>query len=752
MTDSIQDQAVVLGAEASIPLHLLGWKSFQDLGIAVAEECLRRPVQTFLPTNDAGRDGAFIGKWEGDDPSAGESTIQCKFTSDPKLHLSVSMLEDELDKAQALAAKGLANDYVILTNHPVTGQSELIIRKAFEDRGVKKCRVFGYTWIERQIRLSPRLRMMAPRVYGLADLSTIFDERAYRQTQLILSAMGHDLSKLVVTDAHRRSIRAIGEHNLVLLLGAPAAGKSTIGASIAIGAADIWQARTIRATSPLEIEKKLEPGANQFFWIDDAWGHTQYQRQNSESWNQIFPLMQGAMRKGTRFLITSRDYVWKSARQDLKLQAIPVLGRSQVIINVQEFTTQEKAQILYNHIKFGDQPPVFRKNVKPLLPEIAERKDFLPEVARRLGSQFFARNLQTSKESITRFFEHPEQFLLETISNLNAECRAAVALIFLSAGKVRSPIKQTDLEDASSAFGADVGRVRNEVQNLDGSLLLLVKDEEGAYWTYKHPTVGDAFAKYVASSPELIEIYLRGAKPDSIAREVVCAGIEIYGAPVIVPDALHDLLSDRLSKLQTYEIASFLSYRANRTFTALMLSRIPGLLDRLQSFATPIKDDTDASLLTKLHKYNLLPESLRLAFVKCVHEAAIEDADSSFLDDEEIGAVLTAGERDEIIADVRENVLEKLDEHISRVRREWSNDFPPKDQFEQLSDSIKTFAEAAGDTGYRAVVVARATQMIEEAVNDMGEDYEPSSSSSVTMGNSSTKSTALTNLFRDIDE
>ena len=45
-------------------LHRLGWKAFQDLCIALVEERLQRPVQTFLPTNDAGRDGAFLGAWD----------------------------------------------------------------------------------------------------------------------------------------------------------------------------------------------------------------------------------------------------------------------------------------------------------------------------------------------------------------------------------------------------------------------------------------------------------------------------------------------------------------------------------------------------------------------------------------------------------------------------------------------------------------------------------------------------------------
>src|SRR5712691_5990157 len=101
-------------------LHRLGWKAFQDLCVAIVEERTSRAVQTFLPTKDAGRDGAFIGRWDGA-ISKGNSTIQCKFTSKAHSTLTVSMLKEELPKARTLAKAGLADDYILLTNHTVTG-------------------------------------------------------------------------------------------------------------------------------------------------------------------------------------------------------------------------------------------------------------------------------------------------------------------------------------------------------------------------------------------------------------------------------------------------------------------------------------------------------------------------------------------------------------------------------------------------------------------------------------------------------
>lgn len=741
----------VLEASAGYPLHLLGWKAFQDLGIAIAEECLRRPVQNFLPTKDAGRDGAFVGRWQGEDPAAGESTIQCKFTSKFDQNLTLSLLKPELAKAQALAARGLATDYIILTNHPITGASELEIKAAFEGVGVGRCRVFARDWVVRQIKASPRLRMMAPRLYGLGDLSELLDQRAYAQAQLILSTMGSDIQRLVVTDAHRRCVRAISEYNLVLLLGAPAAGKSTIGASIAIGAADIWQSSTIRANSPDDITRHLDPQLPQFFWIDDAWGNTQYQRQATEQWNKVFPLMQGAMQRGTRFLITSRDYIWKAAQHDLKLQAMPVLRKSQVVINVHELTTQERAQILYNHLKLGDQPSAFRQAVKEHLPEIAERKDFLPETARRLGTQFFSSHKLTTREVLIEFFEKPQDFLLDTISNLSNECRAAIAVIFLNGGTVRSPVSSNDILGATSAFGVPEASVRMELEALNGSLLLLAKDEIGTYWTYKHPTVSDAFSRYVAGSPEKIEIYLRGARPASLLHEVVCAGITIGGVPVVVPNSLHPLLLMRIGDLEHFSLRAFLSYRSNKEFSQLVLAKRPDLLD-IDTFVAPINEDPDTSLVVRLHSQDLLPDSIRVRFVASVRRAVTEEADSSVFDDASLEALLTDDERAAILEMARENVLERIPEHVSRLRDAWNSDYPPDDYFAEFEDGVERLIDRILNSKERIAAQAKLRREVSWAVSKLIDDYEPPSSTSAPTAQSKPANAGLVSLFRDIDE
>lgn len=64
---------------AAYELHKLGWHSFQQLCLTIAREILGQTVESFLDSDDAGRDGAFSGCWNptGKENLTGNFVIQC---------------------------------------------------------------------------------------------------------------------------------------------------------------------------------------------------------------------------------------------------------------------------------------------------------------------------------------------------------------------------------------------------------------------------------------------------------------------------------------------------------------------------------------------------------------------------------------------------------------------------------------------------------------------------------------------------
>jgi adenylylsulfate kinase-like enzyme len=234
-------------------LHNLGWHSFQQLCLAIAREILGQTVESFLDSADAGRDGAFAGVWK---PLQGEAlsgrfVIQCKFTSKRDKNLSLPDVKDEVAKARKLVEDDRCDCYILMTNAGLSGSISEDVEGLFKDAGVKQVRSFGSTWICQQIQESKRLRMLVPRIYGLGDLSQILDERAYSQAKALISSLREELSKVVLTTAYRRAAEALNHHGFVLLIGEPAAGKTTIASMLSMGALDQWGVSTLKLDAVL---------------------------------------------------------------------------------------------------------------------------------------------------------------------------------------------------------------------------------------------------------------------------------------------------------------------------------------------------------------------------------------------------------------------------------------------------------------------------------------------------------------------
>lgn len=130
-------------------LHNLGWNSFQQLCLTITREVLGQTVESFLDSGDGGRDGAFAGTWRtvGQEYLSGTFVVQCKFTSRIGYVLKASDIADEVAKVKRLAAQGLCDSYVLMTNAGLSGTGAGKIKSIFEAAGVKHVVTFGSTWI-----------------------------------------------------------------------------------------------------------------------------------------------------------------------------------------------------------------------------------------------------------------------------------------------------------------------------------------------------------------------------------------------------------------------------------------------------------------------------------------------------------------------------------------------------------------------------------------------------------------------------
>ena len=454
---------------------------------------------------------------------------------------------------------------------------------------------------------------------------------------------------------------------------------------------------------------------------------------------------------------TSRNYIYRRALLDLKESAFPLLGESQVVIDVQDLTADEKRDILYTHVRRGDQPASFRKAVKPYLEGAARSGDFRPEIARRLGSPLFTKNLgPIDRTSIRKFFESPEDFLVDVIKRLAPPETAALTLLFMHGGSMTSPVVLDDGDrDAIARLGATVENLYQALLALRDSLLRQLDTDEGRCWTFRHPTIADAVGSITAENVELLDIYLRGTPTVKLVREVTC-GQEVAGAKVAVPASRYDFVADRVYALRDkWEmrrlVYNFLGNRCGKVFLKRYLERCS--IDWKE--VVNLTGAAQFRLIRRLIEFELLPSEWRAEFVRVVATRATKLPSSEFFQVDQ-GAVFTATELAYITSRIREELIPRLD----HVIEEWKEDFDPDDDaeshFAELVSTLNDFRSEFVADEYAVASIASALAEIGEAVRELEqeredrleEDAQALSSSS----DSDFRAEAMRSVFDDVDQ
>jgi energy-coupling factor transporter ATP-binding protein EcfA2 len=719
-TDRVRPQ--VQAQNIDYALHTLGWASFQDLCASVFEVIFDRPVNFYSKTHDGGRDGSFKGQISRPPNSKNrrDSTLQTKHVGRANVSLKLASLSSERMKIRTLVKQGRAHSYVLMTNAVVTATEAQKIEDAFLAEGVAEVSVFGRDWINKKIHENPKIRATVPRLYGLGDLSWIVDERAIAQGLEILGSLGNDMRCYVRTKAHLKAVDALLKHGFVLLIGEPAAGKSTIAANLAMAAIDINGCDVIRVTGPTDIVTHWNPREkNRFFWVDDAFGSTQYNRDSADLWNKVLPTMSAALRCGNRFVLTSRDYIWRRALQDLKSESFRPLLEGRVVIYAEDLTTAEKERILYNHIKFGDQPQIRRRWMKPHLQDIADLSNFKPEIARRLGNSFFTRDLEWSPNGLEKFVDSPRRFLADVIRQLDSSSQAAVALIFLNGGRVASPITEDSLvRMAETTLGVSCSSIRSAMEHLNNTLVLHVVESGQTYWMYKHPTIADAYAELISEQPELIEIYLRGAKMNSILYEVVYGTKRVKGAKLRVPRKLFEPLALRLQEASLRAARLFLLTRVDAEFRRNYIKKYPSVLRDEITFSNPLVRDPQSQFFVTVGREGILPEPDHERLVEHLKRELTTYGDVTFMLDDQYISFLGRDAYDELLLSARTELAPQLEELVSSIADNCDTD-DPESYFEDSTDALDALEALFPDDADVHSNIHETRSLIDEKVEEI---------------------------------
>ncbi|AYE85266.1 hypothetical protein [Sulfitobacter sp. D7] len=705
------------GAWSDLALHTIGWRAFQDLCSQVCEVVLSRPVEIFREAQDGGQDAVFLIPSGSDAPAIG--TIQCKHTSEAGKALKAGDLSGEIENVEKLVKAGLADTYVFMTNMSIDAPVAAKMRARLRELGVRKPHILGSQYIVRVIRSSARLRALVPQVYGLGDLTSIVDERLSEQSRALLDSWIPKLRTYVPTKAHRDAVNAISDHGVVLLLGNPSSGKSAIGAIISTIASENPDNTILALTSPRDFEAGWNPNdPGRFFWIDDAFGSNVLRDDYVQDWASAFSKLRAAIKHGNRFLLTSRRHIYEGARRQLGQRNLAQFTDRSAVVDVGDLSLDEKGQILYNHINFGEQSQSWRSSVKPHLAAVAGVESFLPGIAERLGDPSFTKGLAPRELSLVRFMEEPTEHLVDTVNALADQLQAALILVYVhQAGFDPSDHDPLAAKAVAELTGYSISKIQDSFAELKGSFLKL----SGPRWTFAHPTISDALTEVMRQKPHMMAALIRGAPIDTILGSFTCEGSSHIRDALVIPTALDDALVARLGRTpdelhRNRMLFHFLYYRASEVVFSNVVKRYPDLLQRSSWRTDPVVDDPKLATCGRANRLGLLHDYLREEAAERLELAAKDALDASFFEEEDMLGLLSPLRLVSLGLGLRTTVLPSLEDRIEEITADADLDDEPDSHFKRLFDLLDRL-EAIG-------VDADAAALIEEARDQVGRSVE----------------------------
>lgn len=723
-------------AQAQYPelaLHTLGWKAFQDLCSQICEEILRTSVSIYREAQDGGQDAVFLINSKREKSFAFTATVQCKFASDPKRRLKSSDLSSELKSIKKLVKENNAHEYYFMTNMGVDAPIAKKIRAKLMKLGVVRPHVKGREWITQKIKESARLRALVPRVYGLGDLSTILDERRAQQTETLLRHLMPSLKLYVPTAAHRRAVSVLKDHGIVLLLGAPATGKSMLAAILATTALDDDQHRCFQIDGPMEMTKFWNPNEKGgFYWIDDAFGPNQLRDDYVDQWIAIMNKVKAAINAGNRFVLTSRRHIWMAAKLKLATRNHPRFADKKAVVNVGDLSPDERKQILYNHIKAGNQSKKWKIEIKHFLEGLSNEPAFLPEIARRLGDKNYTSGVEIEEKDLRKFIAEPIEYLKDTISELNDAQKSALTLVFLRRSKLSATIQDKELWDlVSDKFGVSSVEIGNAFDQLKGTFLALKHDPAGEVWSFYHPTISDALASILGARPDLLELYIQGVRIGDLLSDVSCSDGPVIKNSIVIPDSLNDILVSRLIEIPdepnlNNQLFGFLGARSSDEVFVRVVKLKPEILRRKSIQYWSLYSNNKISMHARALTLGVLPYDLRVESAEKIEDGILVKYDSSVLDEDHILGLIPPTQLLSLSIRLRSIIFDNIPNYIDQITEEADQYIDPSDNFDEIKEFLDGVEELYEEDEDVQEILSEIHSQIDSSIEAIEENHEDS--------------------------
>lgn len=379
----------------------LGWYQFEALVQSLLKATAGIAVEAWGGSSDLGRDAYS----EQDVQLSSSATLvapvvfQAKFLRGANAagaRSSAALLKSvaaEVRVRQAQPTRHPAS-YVLLTNAPLSAAARRDIRATLGAAfPATTLLLLGSGDVCAMLDVQPELRKAFPELLSLRDLDTLLAEvvnhDVLERSRAAIEEARDLVPVFVPTAAYTQAWQVLERHSFVVLDGAPEMGKTAIARAIGLTHLFFgWQ--VFDCHGPDDFFRLYSERDQQIFIADDAFGRTEYDPSLGRGWERSLPKVLQRIDGAHRLVLTTRKHVLQRGLRDMDLagKAERFPDPAEVTVTATDLTLEERARILYRHVKAA---PINGKRlsvIKEQAPGIVADSDFTPERIRRAIADF----------------------------------------------------------------------------------------------------------------------------------------------------------------------------------------------------------------------------------------------------------------------------------------------------------------------------------------------------------------------------
>lgn len=303
----------------------------------------------------------------------------------------------------------------------------------------------------------------------------------------------------VETNAYRNVMNILSHNSVVIVVGVPGIGKSTISKMALLRYAHYgYEVRYASDNNIADIKRVLsqDPEKKEIVLLDDFLGQHYLELDNSQQ-NAVRTLISFIERQpNKKIIINSRITILNEARaKSIPFESFVHKNEKKYLINIDDIDLFDKARILYNHLYFNNIPDIYSNIIKANARQIVSHKNYNPRIVAHIISRHEYIDANSYEGYVFETLSNPKDIWKDEFENRIDETDR----IFMSAlySLTDTLITKTDLEKAfnkrirETSTSTTINIFESVLRRLNQSLIRAINNHGEYKISVLNPSVND---------------------------------------------------------------------------------------------------------------------------------------------------------------------------------------------------------------------------------------------------------------------